>query len=133
MNGAEPSSTLELNELHTGSFEHGVFDDDWQTLVGRHSLGWVTARRDDEMVGFANVVWDGLVHAWLQDPLVASNARHQGVGTSLISVARHGAADAGCEWLHVDFDDDLAPFYLEACGFQANRCRLDRSHRRLLR
>ncbi len=25
---------------------------------------------------------------------------------------------AGCEWLHVDFDDDLAPFYLQACGFQ---------------
>ncbi len=23
---------------------------------------------------------------------------------------------AGCEWLYVDFDDDLAPFYVKACG-----------------
>jgi hypothetical protein len=24
---------------------------------------------------------------------------------------------AGCEWLHVDFDDDLRGFYFDACGF----------------
>jgi hypothetical protein len=24
---------------------------------------------------------------------------------------------AGCEWLHVDFDDQLRPFYYDACGF----------------
>ncbi|MBI4935776.1 MAG: hypothetical protein HY828_17985 [Actinobacteria bacterium] len=22
------------------------------------------------------------------------------------------------EWLHVDFDDDLRPFYFDACGFR---------------
>jgi hypothetical protein len=27
------------------------------------------------------------------------------------------ARDAGCEWMHVDFDDRLRPFYLDACGF----------------
>jgi len=25
--------------------------------------------------------------------------------------------EAGCEWLHVDFDDDLRRFYFDACGF----------------
>jgi len=25
--------------------------------------------------------------------------------------------EAGCEWLHVDFDDDLRSFYVDACGF----------------
>ena len=24
----------------------------------------------------------------------------------------------GCEWLHVDFDDELRAFYLDACGFE---------------
>ena len=30
---------------------------------------------------------------------------------------KHARA-AGCEWLHVDFDPELAPFYLGACGFE---------------
>jgi hypothetical protein len=28
-----------------------------------------------------------------------------------------GARAAGCEWLHVDFDDHLRSFYFDACGF----------------
>jgi hypothetical protein len=28
-----------------------------------------------------------------------------------------GARAAGCEWLHVDFEDHLRRFYLGACGF----------------
>jgi hypothetical protein len=24
---------------------------------------------------------------------------------------------AGCEWLHVDFEEHLRGFYLESCGF----------------
>ena len=32
-------------------------------------------------------------------------------------VAARGATEAGGEWLHVDFRDELAPFYLDACGF----------------
>jgi hypothetical protein len=35
----------------------------------------------------------------------------------MIDVALDGARAAGCEWLHVDFDDHLRPFYLDACGF----------------
>jgi hypothetical protein len=31
---------------------------------------------------------------------------------------RHSLRTAGCEWLHVDFDDDLRPFYFDACGFR---------------
>jgi hypothetical protein len=28
-----------------------------------------------------------------------------------------GPTSGGCEWLHVDFDDDLRAFYFDACGF----------------
>jgi hypothetical protein len=28
------------------------------------------------------------------------------------------ARAAGCEWLHVDFDEELRAFYLDACGFE---------------
>jgi GNAT superfamily N-acetyltransferase len=64
------------------------------------------------------VVWDGLVHAWLQDTMVAAKARGRGIGTELVAVARAAARDAGCEWLHVDFDEHLRAFYLDACGFR---------------
>ncbi|MBA3290822.1 MAG: GNAT family N-acetyltransferase, partial [Actinobacteria bacterium] len=34
-----------------------------------------------------------------------------------IAVAVAEARAAGCEWLHVDFDDHLRTFYFDACGF----------------
>jgi hypothetical protein len=64
------------------------------------------------------VLWDGLVHAWIQDVMVAADSRHERVGVSLVQVARNGAAAAGCEYLHAGFDDDLRSFYIEACGFE---------------
>jgi GNAT superfamily N-acetyltransferase len=110
----------EVNALHAEAFETRVFTDDewdWVALTDRHSLGWVTARDGEALVGFVNVVWDGLVHAWLQDTMVAASSQRLGVGVGLVRAAQQGAASAGCEWLHVDFDDDLRPFYFDACGF----------------
>ena len=77
----------------------------------------VTAREGDRLVGFVNLPWDGLVHAWIQDVMVADSHRRSGVGRQVVAAAVEGARSAGCEWLHVDFDDDLEPFYIEACGF----------------
>jgi hypothetical protein len=34
-----------------------------------------------------------------------------------VAAAVEEARAAGCEWLHVDFDDHLRPFYFDACGF----------------
>ena len=86
--------------------------------VHRHSLGWVVARDDAKLVGFVNVPWDGLVHAWIQDTMVGTRTRHQGVGSELVAVAVREARGAGCEWLHVDFEPELEPFYFDACGFR---------------
>jgi GNAT superfamily N-acetyltransferase len=112
----------EVNRLHAEAFATRVFDEsewNWEELVARHSLGWVVARDESgALVGFVNVLWDGLVHAWLQDTMVATAARGRGVGTRLVTVVRDQAAAAGCEWLHVDFDDDLKAFYFDACGFR---------------
>lgn len=115
-----PFTSTEANTLHAEAFGTRVFTDqewDWAALVQAHSLGWVTARRGADLVGFVNVPWDGLVHAWLQDLMVAADARRHGTGRALVAAATEGARQAGCEWLHVDFDDDLRPFYLDACGF----------------
>jgi GNAT superfamily N-acetyltransferase len=114
--------SAEANALHAAAFGTRVFTDDewpWNDLVHRHSLGWVVARDGSRLVGFVNVVWDGLVHAWIQDTMVDPRHRHRGIGRRLIAEATHAARGAGCEWLHVDFDDDLRPFYIESCGFSA--------------
>jgi GNAT superfamily N-acetyltransferase len=108
----------ELNELHAEAFAHDVLNDDWAGQVERHSLGWVCAREDAGLVGFVNVAWDGGVHAFILDTVVAGPARHRGIGTQLVRVAVDHARATGCEWLHVDFDDHLREFYFEACGFE---------------
>jgi GNAT superfamily N-acetyltransferase len=115
-----PFTNEEANALHAEAFETRVFDAsewNWERLLRDHSLGWVAARDGDTLVGLVNLVWDGLVHAWLQDLMVAASHRRSGVGRRLVEVATEQARAAGCEWLHVDFDDDLRAFYFDACGF----------------
>ncbi len=109
----------ELNTLHAKAFAHAILDIDWTGQVNRHSLGWVIAQDAGELVGFVNVAWDGGVHAFLVDTIVSASRRRQGIGTQLIAVAAAGARAAGCEWLHVDFEQGHQPFYLDACGFKA--------------
>lgn len=114
-------TSTEANQLHAEAFETPVFSDqewNWVEQVERHSMGWVTARLETgELVGFVNVIWDGFVHAWIQDVMVAVSARHQSVGVQLVYAARDHCRAAGCEWLHVDFHNELADFYITTCGF----------------
>ncbi len=104
---------VELTRAHGGRAEPG-----WWDKVRPQSLGWVTARDElGSLVAFANVAWDGGDHAFLLDPKVRPDHQRKGVGTEVVRRAAASAGQAGCEWLHVDFDDGLAPFYLDACGF----------------
>ena len=107
----------EVSALHAEGFAHDSTVDQWWEQVSRHSLGWVCARDGGQLVGFVNVAWDGDVHAFILDTLVTTQARHQGVGAALVAVARDHARAAGCQWLHVDFEDHLRSFYFDACGF----------------
>ena len=115
-------SNDEVNALHAEAFETRVFCEDewnWRALTAEHSLGWVVARDDDgRLVGFVNVVWDSLVHAFIEDTMVSSLARRQGVGKAVVRRAAAEARAARCEWLHVDFDDHLREFYFDSCGFR---------------
>ena len=107
----------EVNALHAEAFGHQPGGSDWWARVNRHSLGWVCARQDGSLVGFVNVAWDGGAHAFLLDTIVAALLRRHGVGAGLVAVAEDRARDAGCQWLHVDFEEHLRGFYLDACGF----------------
>ncbi len=87
----------ELNTLHAEAFGHEVYPDDewnWTEQLG-HSLGWVCARDGDELVGFVNVPWDGVVRAFVLDTMVAASHGRRGIGTELVAVAVTEARRAG--------------------------------------
>jgi GNAT superfamily N-acetyltransferase len=112
--------SAELNALHAEAFGHRLYgDDEWDrsAQLDGHSLGWVCAREDGDLVGFVNVAWDGVVHAFVLDTMVAASHGRRGIGTELVAIAVTRAREAGCEWLHVDFEDHLRSFYFDACGF----------------
>ncbi len=111
----------EIHALHAAAFETRLFDEsewDWVAQTERHSLGWVVARDGGRFIGFANVLWDGMVHAFLEDVMVDASSRHRGIGAAVVRAARDGARAAGCEFLHVGFDEELRSFYIDACGFE---------------
>ncbi len=117
----ESFTNSEIHLLHAAAFETRLFDEsewNWVDQTDRHSLGWIVARDGGRFVGFVNVLWDGLVHAFIEDVMVDAEYRHRGIGVGLVHAARDGARGAGCEFLHVGFDEDLSAFYIDACGFQ---------------
>ena len=110
-----PVASAEINELRFVGWP-GAGAQDWDAVLS-HSLGWVTAHLDEQLVGFVNVAWDGGSHAFLLDTVVHPGVRRESVGTRLVERAAAMAREAGAEWLHVDFDPELRSFY-EACGFR---------------
>ncbi len=105
---------VDLVRSHGGRDEPG-----WWDRIRPHGLGWVTARDGEGLlVGFVNVAWDGGDHAFLLDTKTRGTHQRRGIGTRLVAVATERARAAGCEWLHVDHGDGLAPFYVDACGFR---------------
>jgi len=117
----EPFTNPAIHALHAAAFETRLFDEsdwDWVDQTDRYRLGWVVARDDDRFIGFVNVLWDGFVHAFIEDVMVDADYRNRGVGVGVVHAARDGALAAGCDFLHVGFDEDLRSFYIEACGFE---------------
>ena len=87
----------------------------WRRVL-EHSLGWVAAFEEGDLVGFVYVAWDGRLHAFLMDPAVHPRLRRRGIGTELVRRAAAMARRQGCHWLHVDYEARHDPFYRKA-GF----------------
>ena len=114
-----------LSELHDAAFGGRAFGEPgpvlpWNARLHHHSLTWVEAYALDGplagLVGFVNVAWDGGTHAFLLDTCVHASRRGEGIGVELVHRAAAAAREAGCTWLHVDFEPHLATFYAR-CGF----------------
>jgi GNAT superfamily N-acetyltransferase len=105
---------VELVRSHGGQPTNGRW-----AKISQHSLGWVGGRDSaGVLVGFVNVAWDGGDHAFLIDTKTRGTHQRRGIGRELVHLAALHAKTAGCEWLHVDFEPHLRPFYHDACGFR---------------
>jgi GNAT superfamily N-acetyltransferase len=91
-------------------------DYDLENVLSR-SLVHLGAYRDDALVGYVNVAWDGAMHAFLLDPMVHPDYRREGLGSTLVKRATELARERGATYLHVDYEPHLATFY-ERCGFR---------------
>lgn len=116
-----PVDDVALSALHDAAFGETGPVLPWNHRLHQHSLTWVEAYAVDPasggvLVGFVNVAWDGGLHAFLLDTCVAPERQHEGIGAELVRRAVTAAAEAGCDWLHVDFEPHLAGFYTR-CGF----------------
>ena len=105
----------ELNALFASAWPRHKRRDFLPVL--ERSLVHVAALEHARLVGFVYVAWDGGVHGFLLDPTVAPAYRRRGIGSALVAAATDAARKRGLEWLHVDFDPALEPFYRKA-GFQ---------------
>ena len=80
------------------------------------SLAYVCAYNGDQLIGFVNLAWDGGVHAFILDTTVHGAWQRQGIGLALVKRAVTVARERSIEWVHVDFEPHLLPFY-RRCGF----------------
>lgn len=98
----------------------------WTGELGRilpRSLVHACAYDGERLVGYVNVAWDGGGHAFLLDPTVDVTYQRRGIGRELVRRVADAARERGAEWLHVDYEPQLAAFYT-ACGFRSTNAGL---------
>ena len=117
-----PPLFLRRQELHLEALD-ALFAAAWGApkpgydRVLARSFTWVTASSGDELVGFANVAWDGDVHFFLLDTTVHPKWQRQGIGRRLVEEAIEACRGHG-EWLHVDASEELMAGFYQRCGFE---------------
>jgi GNAT superfamily N-acetyltransferase len=83
----------------------------------KHSLTYLCAFDGAILVGFVNLAWDGGLHGFVLDTTVHRNYQRRGIGTEMIRNIVSVAYQRGIQWIHVDFEPYLEPFYRK-CGFK---------------
>jgi ribosomal protein S18 acetylase RimI-like enzyme len=108
-------SNEELNALFESAWRsHGWRD--FQPVL-RRSLAYIGAFMGARLVGFVNVAWDGGLHGFILDTTVHPEVQRRGIGLGLMREAAEAAREHRLEWLHVDFEKELEPFY-RAAGYR---------------
>jgi ribosomal protein S18 acetylase RimI-like enzyme len=106
-----------LSRLHDSAFGAAGPVLPWSDRLSRFSVSWVGAFDAAVLVGFVHAVWDGGHHAFLLDTAVDPSCQGRGIGRALVAQLIADVTEAGCEWMHVDYEPHLKHFYEDSCGF----------------
>lgn len=112
-----PITNVELNALFQSAWPQHV-ERDFQLVLDR-ALTYIGAFDGQKLIGFANLAWDGGLHGFVLDPTVHPGYRRRGIGRALIYGLARVARASRLQWLHVDYEAHLEPFY-RAVGFRAS-------------
>jgi ribosomal protein S18 acetylase RimI-like enzyme len=125
MNSEVDPVTYRIDPALTNAALNELFQRAWPEHAPRlfgpvlaRSLVSVAAFAGEQLIGFVNVATDGGAHAFLLDPTVDPDYRRRGIGRTLVQTAIEVVRSGTCEWLHVDYEPQLEPFYA-ATGFRA--------------
>jgi len=118
---APPLDEAQLEALFTEEWGHASARG--YSRVLEHSLTYVAAFKDGDLVGFVNLAWDGSAHAFILDTVVRPDVRRRGIGIQLVQRTVGAAREAGVKWIHVDYEPNLDAFYAKA-GFLPTRARV---------
>jgi GNAT superfamily N-acetyltransferase len=116
-----PLENAALQELFSSAWGNTNTTDFQKQL--EQALCYVAAFDDSCLVGFVKLIGDAGVHAFLLDTTVHPAYQNQGIGKALVARAVQYAKAHGLEWVHVDYEAHLEPFY-QACGFQVTQAGL---------
>jgi GNAT superfamily N-acetyltransferase len=99
---------------------------DWERLENKYdrtltnSYTHFTVGKDGQLVGFLNVISDGIRDAFLVDLMVHPEIQGRGFGRALVEVAVAALTMDGIKCIQVTFDPYLESFY-RSCGFHIFR------------
>ena len=94
----------------------------WDRFEGKYdrillnSYAHFTVHVGGRLVGFLNVISDGIGNAFLVDLMVATDFQKQGLGSALVQNAIADLTADGVRCIQVTFNPELEGFYRK-CGF----------------
>ena len=85
----------------------------YKKKIGKSYL-WVACFDNECLVGYADVVSDGVDDAYIRDVIVHPDYQHSSIGTKLLEMITKRLRSNGIKMVHVIFDPSLEAFYRQA-------------------
>jgi GNAT superfamily N-acetyltransferase len=110
----EPVTAKEIEDLRAAV--------GWERMENKYdrilanSYAHFTVRSEGRLIGFVNVISDGIGDAFLVDLMAHPSAQRRGIGRALVTSAIAELTRDGIKCIQVTFDPELENFYRE-CGF----------------
>ena len=105
----QPVKSEEINALRASvGWDHD--NESYDTILKRTYTHY-TVRSQGKLIGFLNVLSDGIGDAFLVDIMVHPEFQRNGIGTTMVEQAVRDLSADGVQCIQVTFNPDEEPFY----------------------